>query len=43
MLQYSSQLPSVGICHHYSTLNHNGLQPFNNDCNTLPNEVGAAL
>lgn len=43
MLWYSSQLPSVGISHHYSTLNHNGLQQFNNDCYTLPNEVGAAL
>lgn len=43
MLWYSSQLPSVGISHHYSTRNHNGLQQFNNDCNTLPNEVGAAL
>lgn len=43
MLQYSSQLPSVGISHHYSTLNHSGLQQFNNDCDTLPNEAGAAL
>lgn len=43
MLRYSSQLPSAGISHHYSTWNHNGLQQFNNDYNTLPNEVGAAL